>query len=40
MRHDKKSDMNNELHVSSYIKTITGETDQHSNKKHAAKTYS
>ena len=39
-RPSKRSDMNNKLHVSTYIKTITGETKQHPNKTHAAKTYS
>ena len=32
--------MNNKLHVSKYIKTITGETNQQPNEKHTAKTYS
>ena len=32
-------DLNNELHVSAYIKTITGETKQHLNQKHTSKTY-
>ena len=32
--------MHNKLHVSTYIKTITGETNQHPNKKRTTKTYS
>ena len=39
-RPNKTSDMNNKLHVSTNIKTITGETNQHPSKKHTAKTYS
>ena len=39
-RPDETSDMNNELHASTYIKNITGETEQHPNEKHTAKTYS
>ena len=30
----KTSEMNNKLHVSMYIKTITEETDQHPNEKY------
>ena len=37
---DKTSDMNNKLHVSTYIKTISEETNQHPNEKHKAKTNS
>ena len=37
---NKTSDMNKKLHVSTYIKTITGETNQHPNEKHTPKTYS
>ena len=36
---DKTSDMSNQLHVSTYIKTITEETDQHANEEHTTKTY-
>ena len=32
--------MHNKLHVSTYTKTITGETNQHPNKKRTTKTYS
>ena len=32
--------MNNKLYVSTSFETITGETNQDSNKKNAAKTYS
>ena len=32
--------MNNELFVSTYIKAISGETNQHRNEKHTAKTNS
>ena len=32
--------MNNEIHVRTYIKTITEETNQHPNEKHAANIYS
>ena len=32
--------MSNELHVCTYIKIITGKTNEHPNKKHTAKTYS
>ena len=39
-RLNKTSDMNDKLHLSTYIKTIIGETNQHSNEKHIAKTYS
>ena len=39
-RPNKTSDMSNKLHVSTYIKTITRETNKHPNKKHIAKTYS
>ena len=34
---DKTSDMNNKLHVSTYIKTITEATDRHPNEKHTVK---
>ena len=37
---DETSDMNNQLHVSTYITTITKETDRHPNEKHTAKTCS
>ena len=40
MRPNKTSDMNNKLHVSTFIKTITRETNQHPNEKHTAKKYS
>ena len=40
MRPIKTSDMNNKLFVSTYIKTISGETNQHRNEKHTAKTNS
>ena len=30
----KRSDMNNKVHVSTYIKTIIEETNQHPNEKH------
>ena len=39
-RPNKASDMNNKLYVSTSFETITGETNQDSNKKNAAKTYS
>ena len=32
--------MNNKLHVSTWIKTITGDANQHPNEKRRAKTYS
>ena len=32
--------MHNKLHVSTYIKTITGETNQHPNEKRTTKSYS
>ena len=32
--------MNNKVHVSTYIKTITAESNEHPNGKHTAKTYS
>ena len=34
---NKTSDTNNILHVSTYIKTITGETNQNPNKNRTAK---
>ena len=34
---DKTSDMNNKLHVSTYIKRITEATDRHPNEKHKVK---
>ena len=37
-RPNKTSDMNNELHVSTYIKTITEETNKRPNEKQTAKT--
>ena len=39
-RPSKASDKSYKLHVNTYIKTITGETNQHPNEKHTAKTYS
>ena len=39
-RPNKTSDMNNKLQVSTYIKTVTGETNQHPNEKHTTKAYS
>ena len=39
-RPSETSDMNNKLHVSTWIKTITGDTNQHPNEKHRVKTYS
>ena len=38
-RPNKISDMHNKLHVSTYIKTISGETNQHPNEKRTTKTY-
>ena len=39
-RPNKTNDMSNKLLVSTYIKTINGETNQHPNEKHTAETYS
>ena len=36
---NKTSDVKNKLHVSTYIKTITGETNQQPSEKHTVKTY-
>ena len=38
-RPNKTSDINNKLHVSTYIKTNTGETNQHLDEKDTGKTY-
>ena len=38
-RPNKTIDMNNKLHLSTYIKTTTGKTNQHTNEKHTAKAY-